>query len=257
MRRLWYDAPAKVWEEALPLGNGRMGAMVWGKPGKEQIQVNEESIWDGTKKNRINSDAKKMLPKIRELILDGQIEEAERLMKWSMSGCPYSMPSYQTLGDIFLDFWKVGEVTDYCRELDLEKAICKVQYQSEEITYKREVIMSHPADAMIIRCSASKERALNFDVTLARCKNTFKECVKIGDEGICLYGSLGKDGFEYAMSVVARVKEGTVKTIGDHLIIQDATEAVLYFSADCSYHYSEQELKVGNEWEKAECNFRR
>lgn len=239
MKRLWYDAPAKVWEEALPLGNGRMGAMVFGKPGREQIQVNEESIWDGRKRTRINPDAKKMLPRIRELILDGQIEEAERLMKWSMSGCPMSMPSYQTLGDIFLDFWNVGEVTDYRRELDLEKAVCSVQYQSEGITYKREVFLSHPADAMIIKCSASKEKALNFDVTLGRVKNTFEAVTKIGDEGICLYGSLGKDGFEYAMSVIACVKEGIVQTVGDHLIIQDATEAVLYFTADCSYHYDE------------------
>ena len=239
MRRLWYDAPAKVWEEALPLGNGRMGAMVFGKPGKEQIQVNEESIWDGRKKNRINPDAKKMLPKIRELILDGQIEEAEKIMKWSLSGCPMSMPSYQTLGDIFLDFGEVGEVKNYRRELNLEKAVCSVQYQSEGITYKREVFMSHPADAMIIKCSASKERALNFDVTLTRVKNTFDEVAKIGDEGICLYGSLGKGGFEYTMSVIARVKEGTVQTMGDHLIIQDATEVVLYFTADCSYHYGE------------------
>ena len=86
--RLWYERPAAVWEEALPLGNGRMGAMVFGEPVNELIQVNEDSMWYGGPVDRINPDTRKYLPQIRELILKGEIRRAERLMKMAMSGCP-------------------------------------------------------------------------------------------------------------------------------------------------------------------------
>lgn len=242
MRKLWYDKPAKVWEEALPLGNGRMGAMVFGGILKEQIQVNEESIWDGRKKNRINKEAKKMLPEIRRLIFAGEIEEAERLMKWSMSGCPQSMPSYQTLGEMTLNFWGYQEenVTDYRRELDLENAICRVNFCADGVAYQREAFLSYPDDVMVVKLSASKKRTIHFDVVLGRGKNTFDGCVSMNENTICLYGSLGEGGFQYAMSVAAKSPDGKVMTIGDHLICRDASEVLLYFSADCTFHYDRE-----------------
>lgn len=120
MSRLWYSQPAEVWEEALPLGNGRLGAMVFGEPQKERIQVNEESMWYGGRTNRANPDSGKYLSKIRELIFAGKINEAEKLMKYAMSGCPDSMHPYQTLGDLYFEFEGMDEVMDYERELDLE-----------------------------------------------------------------------------------------------------------------------------------------
>lgn len=251
MRKLWYDRPAKEWEEALPLGNGRMGAMVYGGIEKEQLQVNEESIWDGRKKERVNEDAHQNLPKIRNLLLSGKIEEAEQLMKWSLSGCPKSMPSYQTLGDIWIQFYEPAEeglttvlqrdqAVDYRRELDLERAVLRVQYRINATEYRREYFFSYPLDAMVMRFSASGEKALNFTVNLDRCKNTYDGIKKTGNNGLCLYGNLGRGGFEYTMCVKAWQSGGTIQVIGEHVIVQNAAEAVLVFSADCSYHYGEE-----------------
>lgn len=103
MEKLWYQKPADEWEEALPLGNGRLGAMVFGQIQKEQIQVNEESIWYGKRRERINPDAKENLPKIREYIRNGQIQKAQKLMSLAMTGCPYGERMYQTLGDISIE----------------------------------------------------------------------------------------------------------------------------------------------------------
>ena len=104
MGKLWYRQPAAQWEEALPLGNGRLGAMVFGGVAEEHLQMNEETMWYGGRVDRNNPDARQMLPKIRELIFGGEIGEAERLMKLAMSGCPNSMHPYQTLGDIYFQF---------------------------------------------------------------------------------------------------------------------------------------------------------
>lgn len=251
VRRLWYEAPAGEWEEALPLGNGRMGAMVYGGIGRERIQVNEESIWQGTRKNRENRDSRKYLSRIRELLFSGQTEEAEQLMKWALSGCPESMPSYQTLGDILFQFYKpsvsglsqpvLEKAEDYHRELDLEKALCSVHYRMDRTLFHREIFFSCPADAMIMRFTASEDRALNFTVSLDRCKNAYDGIRKLGQDGLCLYGNLGRGGFGYAMCIRARAAGGSIQTIGEYLIVRDAREAVLVFSADCTWHYTKEE----------------
>ena len=100
MIRLWYNQPAAKWEEALPLGNGRLGAMVYGKTWTEEIQLNEESMWYGGKVDRNNPDALKNLPKIRKLLREGHFKQAERLMKYALSGTPKSEHPYQSLGNI-------------------------------------------------------------------------------------------------------------------------------------------------------------
>ena len=99
MEKLWYHKPAKEWEEALPLGNGRLGAMVFGGVEKEVIQVNEESIWYGGKRERLNPDAKENLPKIRQYIRNGQIQKAHELMSLAFTSCPQGERMYQTLGE--------------------------------------------------------------------------------------------------------------------------------------------------------------
>ncbi|MCM1146096.1 MAG: glycoside hydrolase family 95 protein, partial [Lachnoclostridium sp.] len=104
MSKLWDDKPAVEWEEAFPIGNGKIGAMIFGAPASEHLQLNEESIWYGGPVDRLNPDMKENLPKIRELIFDGKIAEAEKLMWLTMSGCPNSQHPYQTLGDMTIDF---------------------------------------------------------------------------------------------------------------------------------------------------------
>ncbi len=240
MSKLWYSKPAIEWEEALPLGNGRLGAMVYGIPDKEHIQVNEESIWYGGPVNRNNPDMKKYLPQIRELIFQGEISKAERLMFLAMSGCPNSAHPSQTLGDIILEFEGLGEVSDYRRELDLEKALCTVSFVSNGVSYQRETFVSKPADCMMMRFRADKKGSINLWVGMDRWKFYDGICAD-GDNGLYLYGNLGRGASEFAMNLQAKTIGGKVYTIGERLMIEEADEVILTFTADTTYQYSKEE----------------
>ncbi|HLO83341.1 MAG TPA: glycoside hydrolase family 95 protein, partial [Chitinophagaceae bacterium] len=125
---LWYTSPAKQWNNALPLGNGRMGAMVFGDPNRERIQLNEESLWAGTRVNDLNPSSKEHVKEIQQLLLQGKNQEAYQLTKKHMLGIPPSLRSYQTLGDIFID-WDSSAVEDYTRKLDLVSALHTTTYK--------------------------------------------------------------------------------------------------------------------------------
>lgn len=258
MEKLWYQKPADEWEEALPLGNGRLGAMVFGQIQKEQIQVNEESIWYGKRRERINPDAKENLPKIREYIRNGQIQKAQKLMSFAMTGCPYGERMYQTLGEISIEMDLPEEKiekdadsainTTYYRELDLSKAVCHVQYDCEKsegktIKIESTYFISHPDDCMIVHMKASNGQ-LSFVAKLDRDKY-FDSIGKCDDYTIFLSGNLGKEAPEFAMCLRAKVVGGSVKTIGQSLLVEKADEVILYFGADSTFHYSEAEVK---EW---------
>ena len=258
MEKLWYQKPADEWEEALPLGNGRLGAMVFGQIQKEQIQVNEESIWYGKRRERINPDAKENLPKIREYIRNGQIQKAQKLMSLAMTGCPYGERMYQTLGEISIEMDLPEEKiekdadsainTTYYRELDLSKAVCHVQYDCEKsegktIKIESTYFISHPDDCMIVHMKASNGQ-LSFVAKLDRDKY-FDSIGKCDDYTIFLSGNLGKEAPEFAMCLRAKVVGGSVKTIGQSLLVEKADEVILYFGADSTFHYSEAEMK---EW---------
>src|ERR1035437_579168 len=132
---LWYDKPAQVWTEALPLGNGRLGAMVFGNPGTEQIQLNEATIWAGKPNNNANPEALLNIPNVRELVFAGKYLEAqtlatEKVMSNTNSGMPY-----QTFGDLRISFPGHTRYTDYYRELSLDSARVLVRYKNDGVTY--------------------------------------------------------------------------------------------------------------------------
>lgn len=256
MEKLWYQKPADEWEEALPLGNGRLGAMVFGQIQKEQIQVNEESIWYGKRRERINPDAKENLPKIREYIRNGQIQKAQKLMSLAMTGCPYGERMYQTLGEISIEMDLPEEKiekdadsainTTYYRELDLSKAVCHVQYDCEKsegktIKIESTYFISHPDDCMIVHMKASNGQ-LSFVAKLDRDKY-FDSIGKCDDHTIFLSGNLGKEAPEFAMCLRAKVVGGSVRTIGQSLLVEKADEVLLYFGADSTFHYQESEVQ--------------
>ena len=242
MSKLWYRQPAKEWEEALPFGNGRLGAMVYGDIEHEHLQMNEDSMWYGGKVDRNNPDMKEQLPVIRKLILKGEIAKAERLIKLAMSGCPNSMHPYQILGDIYIDFEGLNEIQGYYRELDLEQAIYRQEFTCKETVYKREMFISKPGDLMVMKLTAQGEGKINFSALLGRSK-FFDGVKKVGTDGICLYGNLGKGGFDFSMVLSASSKDGRVYTMGEHLLVEDASEVLLYFCADTTYHVTEEELE--------------
>jgi len=252
MSRLWYKQPAQCWEEALPLGNGRMGAMVFGKVSGERIQLNEESMWYGGRVNRINPDMKEQLSQIREYLFQGQLSKAQNLMNVAMAGCPEGQHPYQTLGDMQLYFAHPAECQGYERGLKLDEATAYVDYKVGETAYHRELFVSKPADCMIARLTADKPGAVSFSAKLSRGK--FSDGVqKLGEDGICLYGNLGRGGVEFSMLLRAKVKGGSVRVIGENLQVENADEAVLYFCADTTWHCTAEEIDAyASEYEKKE-----
>lgn len=245
MSRLWYKQLANIWEEALPLGNGRMGAMIFGIPGGEHIQVNEDSMWYGGPVNRNNPDTKTYLPQIRKLLLNGEIKKAEHLMKMAMSGCPESEHPYQTLGDIHFSFENIGTVTEYERALDLDKAVYSNTFLADGIHFKREVFTSTPDDVMVIHLTADKKGSISFN-TLLRRGRFFDGVKKVGANGICLFGNLGKGGFDFAMQLSAYSVGGEIKVIGEHLVVEGADEVTLLFTAGTTYRMERVEKELSD-----------
>lgn len=245
MSKLWYDKPAKVWEEALPLGNGKLGAMIFGGVSKEHIQLNEDSVWYGGPVDRNNPDAKENLPKIRELILNGKISEAEKLMKYALSGTPNSQHPYQTLGDLFIDFGEDFKEIGYKRSLDLDTAIYTNQFVNGDITYSREAFISAPDNVLIFHLTANGSSKISFNALLIR-ECFFTHALKASDNGIMLDGNLGKDGLDFGLMLKAKAKNGKVEVIGEHLIVEDADEVTLYFTAGTTYRMKnvKDELEV-------------
>ena len=141
---LWYRHPAQKWGDALPVGNGRLGAMVYGGVAKEHIQLNEDTIWNGKKRDRINPEALKTLPEVRRLLFEGKPREAEALEDKNMMGIPNRQPPYQPLGDLNIDFSGQDDAIDYRRELNLATGIVRVTYRVGDANYTREVFSSTP-----------------------------------------------------------------------------------------------------------------
>src|ERR1035438_8112247 len=167
--KLWYRQPASAWTQALPVGNGRLAAMVFGIPAKEHIQINEDTIWSGEKRDRSNPDAAKAVPEVRRLLMEGHPAQAQALADKAMISIPKALPVYETMGDLWLDFGAATEATDYRRELDLDTGIASVRYTAGGVHYVREVFASAPdSHCIVVRLTADKPRGISFQATLNR-----------------------------------------------------------------------------------------
>ncbi|HEY3837828.1 MAG TPA: glycoside hydrolase family 95 protein, partial [Bryobacteraceae bacterium] len=177
--KLFYERPAPIWPDALPVGNGRLGAMVFGRPSRERIQLNEESIWDGEPRDRDNPQASAAVPEIRRLLFAGKVHEAQAMAVNDILSIPRRMPCYQTLGDLCLDFSSSGfdrtndaaslaDIAGYRLELDLDRAIVHTEFTHKGIRHIREVFSSAPDQVVVIRLSVSQPGALSFAASLTR-----------------------------------------------------------------------------------------
>src|SRR5882762_188716 len=166
--RLWYRQPAKNWNEALPIGNGRLGAMVFGGIDSERIQLNEDTIWAGEKRDRNNPEGLKNLAEVRRLLFAGKPKEAEVLAERTMIAVPKRMPPYQPLGDLLLRFSDQESATDYVRELDIDTGIVRITYQSGDARFMREVFALAVGQVIVIRLTCSKYGRISFTATLTR-----------------------------------------------------------------------------------------
>ena len=160
--RLWESTPAKEWTEAYPVGNSRIGAMVFGGLNTERLQLNEETFWSGRPYNNNNPAGKEHLDEIRKLIFQGKVGDAENLISQYYMTSQHGM-RYLTLGSARVDFkYPVGNVSDYIRELDIDNAVSSVSYNIDGVTYHREVIAPIGSDVIIMRLKADKKASLNF-----------------------------------------------------------------------------------------------
>jgi len=154
---LWYQHPAEQWRDALPIGNGRLGGMVFGGVTKEHIQLNEDTIWNGKKADiRLNPGALKALPEVRKLLFEGKPREAEALEDKDMMGIPNRQPMYQPMGDLYIAFSGQDNAVNYRRELDLATGIVHVAYQVGDASYSREVFASAPDQVLVVRLNCDK-----------------------------------------------------------------------------------------------------
>ena len=241
--RLWYNAPAKEWVEALPVGNSRLGAMVFGGVREERIQLNEKTMWSGSPQDADNPEAKEALPGIRRLIFEGKYSEAEELAAQklvckgpgSSLGQANSSPfgCYQTLGDLHLTFDHGDECSDYLRDLDLRNAVASVSYRAGGARYRREVFASAPARVIAIRITSDKPGMIAFTAGLSRPERA--TVTANGSDELVMSGrmsdGLGGDRVSYMARLKAIADKGTVTTEEGVLRVTGADSVTLLISA--------------------------
>lgn len=230
-QRLWYDRPAQDWNQALPVGNGKLGGMIFGNPLNERIALNEDSVWSGGYLDRNNDDCLESLDTIRDLIRQGDLAQAERLAQYTMTGTPDGERVYQTMGDLFISHFGIaGEVEKYQRELNLTQAVCNTTYEVQGVEYHREVFASAPDNVLVVRLKALRGK-LNFSVKISR--RRFMNGSWQEDDAILAYS--GGSGIEFCCMVNAQAVGGTVQARGEYLVVENASEAVLYLTAATTY----------------------
>ncbi|TAL06400.1 MAG: glycoside hydrolase family 95 protein, partial [Verrucomicrobia bacterium] len=198
--KLWYQQPAKNWNEALPVGNGRLGAMIFGGVESERLQLNEDSLWSGAPQDADNPKALEALPEIRKLLFEGKYAEAQKLANRTLvcqgvgsnrgHGGRVAYGSYETLGDLKLAFGEGtnSAIKNYRRELDLETATARVSYERDGVKFEREIFSSHADQVLVVRLTASKRGTLNFLAGLSRPEAG--EVSAAGSDGLVMRGQL-------------------------------------------------------------------
>jgi len=235
---MWYDQPAMLWTEALPLGNGRLGAMIFGNPAQERLQLNEETIWAGKPNNNANPEAKEWIPKIRELVFAGKNREAQDLCtKHVKSATNQGMP-YQPFGDLRLTFMEHEYYTNYRRSLDLDSAIAVVEYDVNDVHFRRECFSSLADSVVILHLTASKPGQITFSTQLTTPQQDSR--LLTTDCGISLHGVTGeheKSGskLRYMGRVNVISKGGRQSNQAGVISLYGADEATIYISIATSF----------------------
>lgn len=236
---LWYRQPAKQWTQALPIGNGRLGAMLFGGTAQERLQLNESTLWAGQPYDPVNPAAKDMLPKVRELIFAGKIAEAEALANQTLMAKPLTQMPYQMLGDLILEFPNLDTTSDYHRELDLDSAMATTRFKAGGVKHLRQVVASPTDQIIAIRLSATGVGKLDADIGL-RSPQREVRVVADGPAGLLMTGrngaSKGVEGnLRFAARLSAQVEGGNTTHISDGLRVRGA-QAVTLFIAMATSH---------------------
>lgn len=266
---MWYDKPAKRWEEMVPLGNGWIGMMPNGGPKDENIVLNEISMWSGGPEDPNNYDAYKSVKQIQNLLLAGKNDEAEDLVNKNFitsgkgsgfgNGAKVPYGCFQNFGFLNILHNEIGEVSNYKRTLDLASAIATTAFTSNGVNYHREYFTSQDQNVGVIKLAANKKSAINFALHFYREEN-IKSYKIVGDE-ILIHGVLpngiGGDGITFAAKIKVVTKGGTLLNHDNELIVKNANEAIIYFTASTSYYSTDPvnivttNLHNSNKWKYA------
>lgn len=259
--KLWYPSPASNWNTALPLGNGRLGAMVFGGVDQERLQLNEESLWAGCPVEVWPKDYFKHLQEVRRLLFAGKNVEADAYGLKHLTATPTSFRSYEPLADLWLDFGAGAKHQGYRRELDLNDGIARVTWQQGDATLIREAFISAPDDVLVVRVTTDKPGTLAFSVSLTRERNAL---VTARTNELQLDGQIvdveQKDGgyednpggsgpggahMKFAGRLRVRTESGHVQTDGKKLSVEGASEAVILFTAATDYNLAKLNFDRG------------
>jgi alpha-L-fucosidase 2 len=241
---LFFEQPAAAWPDALPVGNGRLGAMVFGNPARERLQLNEETVWDGERRDRNNPLANRS-PEVRALLMAGKVHEAEALAAEVMMGIPVRLPVYQTLGDLWLEFENVpAEVSSYRRELDLDRAVVTTSFTAGDARWTREVFSSSPRNVIVARIECTRP----FTLTVRLDRPAHSETDADGNDGLVMTGAARpvnptpkptvdpgtqerQAGVAFRAEVRAIGEGGSVRAVNNTLRIEGARAVTLLIAA--------------------------
>jgi len=245
---LWYASPAQKWEEALPIGNGRLGAMVFGTIAEERIQLNEETYWSGGPYSTVVKGGYKVLPEIQQQVFEGKYLSAHNLFGRNLMGYPVEQQKYQSLANLHLFFNQKDSIINYKRWLNLEDGISGVSYTSGGITYLREVFASTPDQVIVVRITANKPGSISFVANLRGVRNQthsnyatdYFRMDNWGNDGLMVTGKsadyMGVEGkLRFDARIKAKAEGGTVQTNGVDLTVTKADAVTLYFAAATNF----------------------
>ncbi|MEM6428861.1 MAG: glycoside hydrolase family 95 protein [Deinococcota bacterium] len=244
---LVYTQAAQKWVEALPVGNGRQGAMIFGGVAQERIQFNEDTVWTGKPHDYSHLDAYKYYPKLKELM--AEMLALERVGKWDdakavqdsahalasehFMSIPLGQKTYQPTGDLWIDF-PHNDVQDYTRSLSLDNAVSTVSYKHEGVTYQRDVFASFPDQVIVVRLSADQANALSCKISLNSPHETSSTTV-LNDAGLLLEGEVEQDGIRFATQLVVELKDGKLTANGNSLMVDNASEVIITLTSSSSF----------------------
>ena len=231
---LWYRRPAERWVEALPVGNGRLGAMVFGGIGSERIQFNEDTVWQGGPHSYANPGSHRWLNQIRSLLFQGKQPEAESLAMERFMSVPLRQKAYQSFGDLLIERHGVApaEVTEYRRSLDIADAVATVAFVSGDVTHRQQVLASYPKQILIVRLEASGDRQLSFTAAL----QTSHDVAAIGEDvgALRMAGKVAGGAIEFEARVVVQT-DGRMTFEQDRIHVEHANEATLMLAGATNF----------------------
>lgn len=237
---LWYKKPAEDFNHALPVGNGRIGGMVYGGTAYERISLNEDSIWSGGKRERNNPDALEGFNEIRKLLVEERIPEAEKIAFEKMQGVTPNSRHYMPLGNLYIEMDFEGKAREYTRMLDLKTAVASVRFTANEVTYEREVFVSAPDNVMIVHIKSSEPGMINVKASLDGRDDYYDDCRPCREDAIIYSGGTGsKNGIFFAAVLGAVSIGGKVYTLGGKIIVENADEVTLVLSVGTSFYHGE------------------